>query len=50
MVPVNGSLAVPFSCTFTGDPDPSGTVDATVTWSPASPGGTASASDEDRQC
>lgn len=46
VVPVNGSVSVPFSCTFTGDPDTSGTVDATVTWDPAGPMTATSASDE----
>lgn len=37
VVPVNRSLDVPFSCTFSGVPATSGGVHAEVTWDPAGP-------------
>jgi hypothetical protein len=40
-----GELVVPFSCTFIGEPNTSGTVTAEVTWDPQGPAGSASASD-----
>lgn len=41
-----GTLTVPFSCTFTGQPAGSGTVDAAVTWDPPGEDDTASAGDD----
>ena len=40
-----GSVTIPFSCTFTGTPDTSGTVTADVEWDPAGDATSATASD-----